>query len=214
MSTEPARIAPLEPPYESEIEEMLAKWMPPHVDADPIRLFRTFAVHRELFGRMRPLGAGILGKSARIEPRLREVMIHRTSALNGAEYEWGVHVVAFARPLGFTDAQLASTVTGSADDGCWAPDEALVFRLADELHATSEVSDELFAALGDEFADDQILELVITAGWYRTIAYVINACRIEQEEWAARFADVGVEASQVGLNAGTPEAGRNRSRRQ
>ncbi len=89
---------------------------------------------------MRPLGAGILGNKARVEPRLREVMIHRTCALTGAEYEWGVHVVGFARPLGFTDEQLASTVSGSAGDECWAPDEALVFRLADELHESSQVS--------------------------------------------------------------------------
>ena len=190
MKREPARIAPLEPPYEPEIEEMLHKWMPPNVDVEPIRLFRTFAIHSELVSRMRPLGAGILGKTARIEPRLREVMIHRTSAITGAEYEWGVHVVGFARPLGFTDEQLASTVSGSADDSCWDADEALVFRLADELHEANTVSDELFAALDEEFSADQILELVITAGWYHTIAYVINACRIEQEDWAARFEDV------------------------
>jgi hypothetical protein len=29
--------------------------------------------------------------------------------------------------------------------------------------------------------------LVITAGWYHTIAYVINAAGVEHEEWAARF---------------------------
>ena len=151
MRTDTARIAPLEPPYEPETEEMLRKWMPPGVDADPIRLFRTFALHPGLFGRMRPLGAGILGPKALVEPRLREVMIHRTSALTGAEYEWGVHAVAFGRPLGFTDEQLASTVAGSAEDECWSADEALVFRLADELHHTNHVTDELFAALAESF---------------------------------------------------------------
>jgi hypothetical protein len=35
---------------------------------------------------------------------------------------------------------------------------------------------------------------VITAGWYHTIALVINACGIEQEEWAARFAEVAPAA--------------------
>jgi len=28
---------------------------------------------------------------------------------------------------------------------------------------------------------------VVIAGWYRTIAYVINAARITPEPWAARF---------------------------
>ena len=35
--------------------------------------------------------------------------------------------------------------------------------------------------------DDQLLELLITAGWYRLLSSVINAARIEREPWAARF---------------------------
>jgi alkylhydroperoxidase family enzyme len=135
---------------------------------------------------MRPLGAGILGHG-RVDPRLREVMIHRTCALCGAEYEWGVHVMGFGKPLGFSDEQLASTVRGSADDEVWTEVEAAVFALADELHETSRVSDGLFERLSRHFAADQILELVITAGWYHIIAYVINAAGVEHEEWAARF---------------------------
>ena len=37
-------------------------------------------------------------------------------------------------------------------------------------------------------ADDELLELIIIAGWYRLLSYVINAARIECEPWAARFA--------------------------
>jgi 4-carboxymuconolactone decarboxylase len=188
MTADPAgpRIAPLEPPYEPDIATMLAKWMPPGSGLEPLKLFRTLAVHDDFTSRMRPLGAGILGKG-RVEPRLREVMIHRTCALCGAEYEWGVHAVAFGRPLGFTDAQLASTVHGSATDPVWSADEAAVFRLADELHATSGVSDELYAELSARLRADQILELVITSGWYHTISFVINAAGVQHEEWAARF---------------------------
>ena len=53
------RIAPLEPPYEPDTAALLAKWMPPGNDVEPLRLFRTLAVHDELASRMRPLGAGI-----------------------------------------------------------------------------------------------------------------------------------------------------------
>jgi 4-carboxymuconolactone decarboxylase len=181
-----ARIAPLEPPYQPHIKALLDKWMPPDPAVEPLALFRTFAVHDELFSRMLPLGAGILGHG-RVEARLREVMIHRTCALSGAEYEWGVHAVSFGKPLGLTDAQLFSTVHGSADDPVWTDPEAMVFRLADALHATSGISDELFAALTERFTPDQILELVITAGWYRTISYVIDVAGVEREPWAARF---------------------------
>ncbi|MGO9905721.1 MAG: hypothetical protein ACLPY3_08390 [Solirubrobacteraceae bacterium] len=46
------RIAPLEPPYEPAIEAMLEKWMPPGSSIEPLALFRTLAVHDELFARM------------------------------------------------------------------------------------------------------------------------------------------------------------------
>src|SRR5271168_4937194 len=106
------RIAPLAPPYEPHIETFLEKWMPPGSQVEPLRLFRTLAVHEQLSSRMRPLGAGILGPRALVEPVLREVMIARTCALTGASYEWGVHAVAFARPLGLDDEQLRSSVHG------------------------------------------------------------------------------------------------------
>lgn len=188
------RIPPLEPPYDPEVDAMLAKWMPPDSGIEPLKLFRTLGVHDELASRMRPLGAGILGRG-RVEPRLREVMIHRTCALTGAEYEWGVHAIGFGEPLGFSDAQLLSTVRGSAGDGVWDEREAAVFRLADELHHTSSVSDELFALLIIHLATDQILELVVTAGWYHTIAFVINTAGVQLEDWAPRFPAADLDPS-------------------
>ncbi len=180
------RIAPLEPPYAPEVAAMLERWMPPGSGLEPLRLFRTLAVHPELAARMRPLGAAILAHG-RVAPRLREVMILRTSARTGAEYEWGVHAVAFARPLGLTDAQLTATVHGDADDPAWSPDEAAVVRLADELHDTGRVSDAAWAVLAERFTSDVVLELVVTAGWYHTIAFVIGAAGVAPEPWAARF---------------------------
>ena len=164
---------------------MLRKWMPPGSDADPLALFRTLAVHPDLASRMRVVGAGILGHGL-VEPREREVVIHRTCARAGAEYEWGVHVVAFGRPLGFTEDQVAATA-GDADLSAWSPREALLVRLADELHESATVSDELWSDLVDHWTPPQLLELVVTAGWYRLIAYVVNAARVELEPWAERL---------------------------
>ncbi len=180
------RIAPLEPPYEPAIEAMLEKWMPPGSSIEPLALFRTLAVHDDLFARMRPLGAGILGHG-RIEPREREIVIHRACARAGAEYEWGVHVTAFGKPLGLTDEQLAATAHASSDDSAWAEADRLLVRLVDELHDTCAVSSSLWSALAERYADDQLLELVIIAGWYRVLSGVINAVGIQLEPWAPRF---------------------------
>lgn len=58
------RIAPLDPPYDPAIDAQLVKWMPPGSAVEPLKLFRTLAIHDDLFSRMRPLGAGILGSRA------------------------------------------------------------------------------------------------------------------------------------------------------
>ncbi len=187
MSEQAPRIQPLQAPYRKDVEAMLAKWMPPASEAEPLRLFRTLAVHEQLMSRMRPLGAGILGAGARVAANLREIMIHRTCALTGAEYEWGVHALAFGAPLGLSEAQLRSTVHGDWRDGCWEPQQAAVMRLAQELHETSCICDELWLTLAEHFDEPQILELIVTAGWYHLIGYVCNGVRVEAEEWAPGF---------------------------
>jgi 4-carboxymuconolactone decarboxylase len=185
-SASPPRIAPLEPPYTPEIEAALRKWMPPGSDAEPLRLFRTLNVHEQLASRMRPLGAGILGHGS-IQPREREIVILRTCARAGAEYEWGVHVLAFAKPLGLSEQQTAATVSGQSSDPAWAEPDAQLVALADELYDTATVSEPLWTRLATRFSDVQMIELLLIAGWYRLLAYVINAIGVEHEPWAARF---------------------------
>jgi 4-carboxymuconolactone decarboxylase len=182
----PPRIEPLQPPYEPGIAATLAKWMPPGGGVEPLALFRVLAVHDELFSRSLPLGAGILGHG-RITPREREIVIHRTCALAGAEYEWGVHAVAFAPGVGLTQAQLAATVHGPADDPAWSDADSAIVALCDDLFYTATVSDDVWDRVAATHTPDQLLELVIAAGWYRTLSAVINATRIPLEPWAARF---------------------------
>lgn len=180
------RISPLQAPYEPETAEMLARWMPPGAEVEPLALFRTLAVHDGLFSRMRPLGAGILGHP-RLHPRERELLILRTCARAGAEYEWGVHAVAFARALGLSDEQIAATADGPADDPAWGEADAQLIAAADALFETNGIPDELWGRLAARFREDQLLELVVVAGWYRLISYVINAARVELEPWGERF---------------------------
>ena len=182
------RIAPLKPPYPPDVEEMLRRWMPPGAPMEPLALFRTLAVHGELMSRMRPLGSGILNHGV-VTPRDREIVLLRTCARAGAEYEWGVHAVAFGERVGLTPEQVAATARAAeaAIDPCWSPEDALLIRLADELHETAMVSDGLWEQLARHHTEPQLLELIVTAGWYRTLAYVINAARVPVESWAARF---------------------------
>jgi alkylhydroperoxidase family enzyme len=158
-------ITPLEPPYTPEIEASLKKWMPPGAAMEPLALFRTLAKSPMLFERMRPLGAGLLGKGSLSLPE-RETVILRTCARCGCEYEWGVHKAAFARDL--------------------EPD-ALLTRAADELHDRGTLSDDVLRELHGRYSDEQILEVLALAGFYHLISYICNGARVPLEPWAARF---------------------------
>lgn len=186
QTTTQARIAPLEPPYSPAVDAALRRWMPPATEAEPLRLFRTLNVHEQLASRMRPLGAGILAHGL-LDPRDREIVIHRTCARAGAEYEWGVHALAFGRAVGLSDAQIAATVLGDAQDPAWDEQDRLLVALADELHETATLSKALWRHLSRRFSDEQIIELLVTAGWYRLLSYVINGADVQPEPWAARF---------------------------
>jgi 4-carboxymuconolactone decarboxylase len=185
-SREP-RIAPLDAPYPEEIERMLAKWMGPIRDRDPLRLFRTLSIHGELASRMGVLGAGLLG-NPRVTPREREIVIQRiNTARGGAECEWGVHTKVFGENVELNEAQLAATAHGASDDPAWSERDRLLIRLADEIHEAADLSDSLWSKLTEHWLKEELIELVVTAGWYRVISALVNTIRPELERWAARF---------------------------
>src|SRR5207302_8614704 len=101
------RIEPLQPPYEPPVAEFLTRWMPPGSAIEPLALFRTLPVSLPLSDRMRPLASGLLRGS--LPARQRELVILRACARCGAEYEWGVHVSAFARVAALSDEEIAAT---------------------------------------------------------------------------------------------------------
>ncbi|MDQ7907796.1 carboxymuconolactone decarboxylase family protein [Phytohabitans sp. ZYX-F-186] len=160
-----ARIAPLDPPYAPDVAAALAKWMPPGSAREPLVLFRVLQRHPELASRMRVLGAGLLGHGA-LPPADRELVILRTCARAACWYEWGVHAEAFAGPVGLTPDQVAATASGTGGD--------LLIRAADELHDSARWSARTWEALRGRYTDEQLVELLALAGWYRTISYVAN----------------------------------------
>lgn len=178
------RIAPISPPYSDEIQEAFAKIMPP--GRPPLNIFRTFARHPLMLKRVMHLGAALLSHGV-VPPRDREIVLHRTCARCGSAYEWGVHVTAFARPLGFTNTQIRATVLGDENDPAWAENERLLIRLADELHDTATISDELWGELTKIYGDEALIELICVAGFYHAISYMTNACGIEGEAFAEPF---------------------------
>jgi alkylhydroperoxidase family enzyme len=178
-----ARIAPAPAPYTPDIQAWLDRTMPP--GQPPLVLFTTLARDPRLFTKF--FSAGLLDRG-HLSLRQREIVIDRVTALCGSEYEWGVHVAAFAAHVKLDAAQIRSLAIGSAEDACWSDAERRLIRFCDALHAHCAIADELWEALREDVGSDEaMIELLMLAGFYRTVSYLTNALRLPLEEGAARF---------------------------
>lgn len=182
------RISPLEPPYEPAVAARLDKMMPG--EAPPIALFRTFVRNLPMAEAMGRWGGYELSKRLSLSPRQRELVIDRVTARCGCEYEWGVHLAFFAEQVDLTPEQQRSITHGSPDDACWSADEAPLLRAVDELHDHADVTDATWEALTGFLSDQQLLDLLMLAGWYHAISFTANAARVPLEHGAPRFVDL------------------------
>ncbi|MBC7989879.1 MAG: carboxymuconolactone decarboxylase family protein [Luteimonas sp.] len=178
------RISPIEPPFPPDIQAEFDKIMR---GAPALLLFRTVARNPRVLQRW---FAGSLLDRGSISLRLRELMILRTTARCGAEYEWGVHVASFGEKAQWTQEQLVSTVRGTADDPCWSEEDRCVILLADQLHSASAVEEEAWQRVSSSFSPEQLIELVMLAGAYHAVSFMVNAFGVQHESFAPRFPGV------------------------
>lgn len=176
-----ARIGPASPPFDQEVSEIIERTMK---GQPPLQLFTTIARDPRL---ARKFFAGGLLDRGNLNLRQREIVIDRTTALCRSEYEWGVHIAVYAAKAGLTEQQVRSTASGSAEDPCWSEEDRLLIRFCDALHRNCDIDDELWLALRGAFSENAILELLMLAGFYRTVSYLTNALRIPLENNGARF---------------------------
>jgi alkylhydroperoxidase family enzyme len=180
-----SRIAPLAPPYDQEIQAEFDRIMR---GAPPLVLFRTIAGNARAWEKFR---AGSLLDRGPLTLKEREIVIDRTCALTGCEYEWGVHVATFADAAHLTDEQVRATVLGGADAPCWSESEKALIAAVDALHARATLDDGEFRALSAHYDDAKIFEIILLCGFYRTVSYLANGLDLPLEEKAARFPRAG-----------------------
>ena len=88
---------------------------------------------------------------------------------------------------GLTEEQVRSTATGPADDACWSEEDRLLIRVCDALHRSCDIHDELWLELRNAFSENAIIELLMLAGFYRTVSYLTNGLRLPLEDMGERF---------------------------
>jgi alkylhydroperoxidase family enzyme len=181
-----SRLTPLQPPYEAKIQEQFDRIMR---GAPPLLLFRVMAGQPRAWDKFR---ASSLLDPGPLSLRQREIIIDRTCARTGCEYEWGVHVSAFADAAHLTDEQVRATVLGRADAPCWSAAEQALIGAADALHLRATLDDAEFTALSAHYDDAQILEIMLLCGFYRTVSYLANGLDLPLEAKGRRFPKAAV----------------------
>jgi alkylhydroperoxidase family enzyme len=176
------RMAPATAPFGAVIQGWLDRTLP--AGMAPLSLFTTLARDERLFVKF--FSGGLLDQG-HLTLRQREIVIDRTTALCRSEYEWGVHVALFGSRIGLTQDQTYSLVHGNAEDACWGAEDRVLMRFCDSLHRNAAVGDELWEALRSHFGEEALLELLLLAGYYRTVSYLTNVLQLAPEGRSVSF---------------------------
>jgi alkylhydroperoxidase family enzyme len=179
------RLPPAEPPYDPAVAEAFARVTPP--GKEPLLLFRTMAKSPRVISKM---FAGSLLDKGPLSLRERELLIDRTTARLGCEYEWGVHTTLFAQRVGFSADQIKAIVHAPADAPGWEPAEQALLALVDDLVDHHAINDATWERLRAHFDDAQILEAIALIGYYHTISFICRGLDLPLESYAPRFPPV------------------------
>lgn len=182
----PPRVPPISPPYPPGIEEGLKRASPRWRNSDPLAIFRVWARHPRLGRAIGPIGAFLLD-DGEVDSAHRELVILRTCARAGAEYEWGVHAAGYSPRSGLSPEVIEATARLSTDDPCWSETDRLLLQLVDEFEESVDVSDALWSKLVSRWTQAQVLELLLVTGFYRYVSFTARATRTPLEAWASRF---------------------------
>lgn len=179
MTDQPApRLAPLpKDQWTDEIREMFAPTV--KTFGRVFNIFTTLARHPKLLKRWMVFANHCLLKSS-LSPRERELVILRAGWLCKSEYEWAQHS-RIGLDAGLSANEIERVKEGATAVG-WSEAEKILLAAVDELLETKTLNDAQWAALSERFGEQQVLDIIFTAGNYATLAMALNACRVEVDD--------------------------------
>jgi alkylhydroperoxidase family enzyme len=176
------RLEPLADP-DPAAADLLRRMMPG--DAPPIALFRLLVRNLPLAEAAHAVGRHQLSRSLSLGVRDREILVDRTTARCGADYELGVHLAIYADRAGLTPAQVTSLTSGASTDACWTDErDRVLLDAADALHDGDDVDDALWERLTAHLDTAQVLDLVVLCGFYHAVSWLTRVARLDPEPFA------------------------------
>jgi alkylhydroperoxidase family enzyme len=173
----------IQPVQENEWTAEQRELLEPLGQAGKINVFKTLIQHPKLFKKWGPFGTYILGST--LPPRDRELVILRIGWLCQAEYEWSQHAVIGKRS-GLTDPEILRITKGPNAKG-WNSFDATLLRAVDELHKDAFISNPTWAALAEQYTEQQLMDLVFTVGQYTLVSMALNSFGVQLNEGFTGF---------------------------
>lgn len=112
----------------------------------------------------------------KVAARTRELVILRIGWRTGSEYVFCNHV-RISRDLGLRDEEILGVRDPERCDAYSYADRS-VLRLADELHENAQVTPSTWAALEQTFTAEELVELLLAAGFWRMTAGFLKSTKI------------------------------------
>ncbi len=176
------KLEPIDEPYSDDVAAILANY--PQQNGYLLKLFRLFANSKRFLVKGMP---NLLDKDSPLSMRQREIVILRITANLGCEYEWGIHITAFAAHVGLTDEQIAATKSQPAGANCWPEEESILLAAIDDICNHQRIQPDTYGSLCDHLNKEQQLELLALCGAYHTVSFIANTTELELEPFGARF---------------------------
>jgi 4-carboxymuconolactone decarboxylase len=170
-------------------------------DARQLNIFRTLTRNRPLYKAFLALGGHLLGGGG-LPEREREIVILRVGRRAGSEYEFGQHT-RIGLAAGLTEeeiSRLADTAAGGGDG--WSDDDSALVAMVDDLCDDDVVSEDTWRRLAGRWNDNEILELLMLAGFYRLVSGVLNSVGVALEADTPGWPDAAGDVRRAPRDAG------------
>ncbi len=123
--------------------------------------------------------SGYVRDRSSLDPGLRELVILATAHELGQAYEVAQHTATATR-LGVAPAKIAAAAPGAAIAPLSAAERCAV-ELARQASAQRTCDDATFDRLRSHFSVEEIVDLVVTIGWYHLCAVILGTLAVEPE---------------------------------
>jgi len=145
-----------------------------------LNIFRMMAHASTSFRPLMRLGSSILS-AQQLDPELREYAILMAAQSYGGRYEWIQHV-PIAEACGASKEQVAAIETGDFGAACFDRKEKDFLAFVDESAKKVRCSDATFAAMKMHFSNREIVETILTIGFYQMLARLTECTDTELDE--------------------------------